>query len=168
MSNLRLILTRHAKSSWDDPTMADHARPLNARGLRATELIGAWLASRGDQPDEVLCSDALRTQETWTGLVPYIGAQSRLVLKPSLYLAGADVMLAVLKGATQPVVMMLGHNPGIGEFAARILRSAPNDAEFKRFPTGATMVATFEAEKWADVAFGSGALLDFTYPRRLE
>ena len=54
MSTLRLILTRHAKSSWDDPTLADHDRPLNARGIRAAGLIGGWLASRGDVPGEVL------------------------------------------------------------------------------------------------------------------
>lgn len=167
MSTLRLILTRHAKSSWDDPTMADHDRPLNPRGQAAAGHLGAWLASRGDLPGQVLCSDARRTQETWAGIAPHLGAGPELVLKPALYHAGPDVMLAVLRGATQPVVMMLGHNPGIGEFAERLLARAPADPEFRRYPTGATLVATFEVASWDQVGFGSGAALDFVVPREL-
>lgn len=167
MSTLRLILTRHAKSSWDDPAMADHDRPLNARGIAASAAIGQWLASRGDVPGQVLCSDARRTQETWAGIAPHLGGNPALVLKPALYHAGPDVMLAVLRGATQPVVMMLGHNPGIGEFAERLLARAPADPEFRRYPTGATLVATFEVASWDQVGFGSGAALDFVVPREL-
>ena len=50
---LRLILTRHAKSSWDDPLMSDHDRPLNERGKAAAADLGNWLASRGYVPDVV-------------------------------------------------------------------------------------------------------------------
>ena len=168
MSTLRLILTRHAKSSWDDPTLADHDRPLNARGIRAAGLIGGWLASRGDVPGEVLCSDAVRTRETWDRIAPHLGGAPAVTLKPALYHAGPDVMLAVLRHATAPVVMMLGHNPGIAEFAARLVARAPADPEFARYPSGATLVATFDVPTWADVGFGSGAVLDFVAPRNLE
>lgn len=168
MSTLRLILTRHAKSSWDDPTVADHDRPLNARGIRSAGLIGQWLASRGDVPGEVLCSDALRTRETWEQIAPRVGGAPVVTLKPALYHAGPDVMLAVLRHATAPVVMMLGHNPGIAEFAARLMALPPVAPEFHRYPTGATLVATFEVAAWADVGFGSGAVLDFVTPRNLE
>ena len=61
----RLILTRHAKSDWDDPMLDDHDRPLNKRGQRSAAELGEWLHSRGYEPDEVLCSTALRTRETW-------------------------------------------------------------------------------------------------------
>lgn len=168
MSTLRLILTRHAKSSWDDPTIADHDRPLNARGRRAAALIGGWLASRGDVPEQVLCSDALRTRETWEGIAPLVGGAPELRLKPSLYHAGPDVMLAALRGASGRVVMMLGHNPGIAEFAARLVAQAPADPDFARYPSGATLVATFDVESWDKVGFGSGAVLDFVAPRSLE
>lgn len=168
MSSLRLILTRHAKSSWDDPLISDHDRPLNSRGQLAADLIGDWLASRGDIPEEVLCSDAKRTQETWARIAPKLGGRAKLVLKSSLYQAGPDVMLAVLRSATEPSVMMLGHNPGIAEFAERLLARVPVDPEFHRYPSCATLVVTFEAERWADVKLGSGAMLDFMVPRALE
>ena len=62
---LRLILTRHAKSSWASPTMDDHARPLNRRGESSAKAIGAWLAAQGYVPELALVSSATRTRETW-------------------------------------------------------------------------------------------------------
>ncbi len=160
----RLILTRHAKSSWDDPATPDHDRPLNERGRAAAAELGVWLASRGAIPGEVLCSDALRTRKTWSGVAPALPGTPILNLKPALYHAGPDVMLAVLRNATDDCVMMIGHNPGIAEFAARLVAQAPLHDEFGRYPTGATLVVDFNAEAWADVAFGQGAVVDFVVP----
>ncbi|MEH7828933.1 SixA phosphatase family protein [Gemmobacter denitrificans] len=163
----RLILTRHAKSSWDDPLMTDHDRPLNERGKAAAADLGEWLASRGYVPDQVLCSDALRTRKTWSGIAPALPGTPILDLKPALYHAGPDVMLAVLRHATGDTVMMIGHNPGIAEFAARIVARAPVSAEFHRYPTGATLVCDFAADSWADLGWGMGAVDDFIVPREL-
>lgn len=163
----RLILTRHAKSSWDDPAMADHDRPLNERGKAAAADLGVWLASRDYVPGEVLCSDALRTRKTWSGLAPALPGTPVLHLKPALYHAGPDVMLAVLRHAEADCVMMIGHNPGIAEFAARLVARAPANAEFGRYPTGATLVADFAVESWAEVGFGQGTVVDFIVPREV-
>jgi phosphohistidine phosphatase len=163
----RLILTRHAKSSWDDPLMADHDRPLNERGKMAAADLGDWLASRGYVPDEVFCSDALRTRKTWSGLAPALPGTPILTLKPALYHAGADVMLAVLRHATTNTVMMIGHNPGIAEFASRLVARPPVNPEFARYPTGATLVADFEISDWAKLDWHMGAVVDFVVPREL-
>lgn len=163
----RLILTRHAKSSWDDPTTPDHDRPLNDRGKAAAADLGEWLASRGYVPGEVLCSDALRTRKTWSGIAPALPGTPILTLKPALYHAGSDVMMAVLRHATADTVMMIGHNPGISEFAQRIVASPPLDSEFHRYPTGATLVASFEIDDWKDLDYGLGAVRDFTIPSEI-
>lgn len=163
----RLILTRHAKSSWDDPMTPDHDRPLNARGKAAAADLGQWLASRGYVPDEVLCSDSLRTRKTWSGIAPALPGTPVLELKPALYHSGPDVMLAVLKHATGDCVMMIGHNPGIGEFAARLVAQKPKNTEFGRFPTGATLVVDFALDDWKDVDWGTGVADDFIVPREL-
>lgn len=163
----RLILTRHAKSSWDDPMMPDHDRPLNDRGKAAAADLGQWLASRDYVPGEVLCSDALRTRKTFSGIAPALPGTPVLELKPALYHAGPDVMMAVLKHATADTVMMIGHNPGIAEFAARLVAHAPANPEFVRYPTGATLVADFDVADWGQVAFGSGVTVDFIVPREI-
>ena len=163
----RLILTRHAKSSWDDPLTPDHDRPLNERGKVAAADLGQWLASRGYVPDEVLCSDALRTRKTWSGIAPALPGTPVLELKPALYHAGPDVMLAVLRHAKADVVMMIGHNPGIAEFAAKLVARAPQNPEFARYPTGATLVADFSVASWDQLAWGSGVVDDFVIPREI-
>lgn len=163
----RLILTRHAKSSWDDPLTPDHDRPLNERGKAAAADLGQWLASRGYVPGEVFCSDALRTRKTWSGIAPALPGTPVLELKPALYHAGPDVMLAVLKHATADCVMMIGHNPGIGEFASRLVASPPKHPEFGRYPTGATLVVDFSVGTWAEVEWGKGVVDDFVIPSEM-
>lgn len=161
----RLILTRHAKSSWDDPLMSDHDRPLNERGKAAAADLGQWLASRGYGPQEVLCSDALRTRKTYSGMAPALPGTPVLELKPSLYHAGPDVMLAVLRHAKADTTMMIGHNPGIAEFAARLVAKPPLNPEFGRYPTGATLVVDFNVESWDQIELGKGVVVDFIIPK---
>ena len=161
----RLILTRHAKSSWDDPMTPDHDRPLNERGKAAAADLGQWLASRDYVPAEVLCSDAVRTRKTFSGIAPALPGATVLELKPALYHAGPDVMMAVLRHASADVVMMIGHNPGIGEFAARLVAHPPVNSDFARYPTGATLVVDFDIADWGQVGFGQGVTVDFIVPR---
>jgi phosphohistidine phosphatase len=163
----RLILTRHAKSSWDDPLTPDHDRPLNERGKAAAADLGQWLASRDYVPGEVLCSDALRTRKTFSGIAPALPGAPVLELKPALYHAGPDVMMAVLKHAKADTVMMIGHNPGIAEFAGRLVAHPPVNPEFARYPTGATMVVDFDVADWGAVVFGSGVVVDFIVPSEI-
>lgn len=165
---LRLILIRHAKSSWGDPAVADVDRKLNNRGQRSAALIGEWLASRGHAPDEVLCSAAVRTRQTWEGIAPFLPEPAAVRYEPALYHADPETMLAALRAATGRVVMMLGHNPGIAEFARRLLSAPPPHREFARFPTGATLVADFDAPGWQVLRPGSGRTVDFVVPRELE
>ena len=163
----RLILTRHAKSAWDDPLTPDHDRPLNERGKAAAADLGQWLASRGYVPQKVLCSDAVRTRQTWSGIAPALPATPVMELKPALYHAGVDVMLAVLRHAQADVVMMIGHNPGIAEFAEKLVAQAPLNSEFGRYPTGATLVVDFAVDAWDQVELGKGVTVDFVIPREM-
>ncbi len=161
---LKLILTRHAKSAWDDPLIADHDRPLNRRGRLAAMELGQWLASRGYIPDTILCSDALRTRETWEIVSASLPAALAAEMKPSLYHASPDTMLAILQNSKAGTVMILGHNPGIAALAALLPAIPPADPEFERFPTAATLVAEFAVPVWADISTGSAQVLDFFLP----
>jgi phosphohistidine phosphatase len=161
----RLILTRHAKSAWDDPALDDHERPLNRRGQRAALELGDWLASRGYDPEEVLCSTALRTRQTWAGVLgahlPVRAAERYL---PELYHASPETMLEALRTATAQDVMMIGHNPGIAEFAAMLPAQPVLDPAFRKYPTAATLVLDFQIDDWSQVAPGQGSVLDFHVP----
>lgn len=165
LGHRRLILTRHAKSSWDDPLMADADRPLNARGRAAAHELGDFLASRGLEPEEVLCSPATRTRETWEGVASaVIETRPEVRFIDSLYQATPETLLTVLKTATAPCVMLIAHNPGIADFAAS-LPSRPNyDPDFRKYPTCATLIVDFQIDDWSQVAPGQGSMLDFFLP----
>lgn len=159
----RLILARHAKSDWGDPALPDHARPLNRRGRRSAKALGDWLRGEGLVPGEILCSPAKRTQETC--------ARLRLPLAPrlieSLYMAEPEDMLDVLREARGDTVLMIGHNPGIAEFAARLVAEPPAHPRFDDYPTGATLVADFDIGDWARLAEHTGRAARFVIPREL-
>lgn len=160
-----LILMRHAKSSWDDPGLDDHERPLNKRGRRSAAALGRWLTRRDYLPDEVLSSDAARTRETWhlTGLT------ARAVrFLPALYSAGPDEILETLRGATGRTVMVLGHNPGIGVLAGELAEEPPSHARFYDYPTGATTVFDFPGKDWRAIAARRAAIREFVVPRDLS
>jgi len=93
---LTLILTRHAKSSWESPAIGDHDRPLNNRGRRSAKALGDWFRSEGYQPDQVLSSDSKRTCETYEGL----GLGTEPEFTNDLYHASENQMLKVLSQAT--------------------------------------------------------------------
>ncbi|SIQ41939.1 phosphohistidine phosphatase [Paracoccus thiocyanatus] len=162
LGHCRLILTRHAKSSWDDPAQPDHDRPLNARGRRSARELGDWLASRGYEPEEVLCSTAERTRETWEriALAP-LEVRPHIRYEPGLYHAAPEKMLEVLRSASAPTVMMIGHNPGIAEFAAMLPARLPLDPDFRRYPTAATLVVDFQIGDWSELRPAQGSVLDF-------
>ena len=164
----KLILIRHCKSSWEAFGQDDHARPLNDRGRRQAPMIGRWLAERGDLPDQVLCSDAVRTKETWALISASFDNLPPVEFSKALYLTPEFVMLEQLRKATGQTVAMLGHNPGIAEFAAGLVASPPKHERFDDYPTGATTILTFDVDHWADLHEGSGTVQGFAVPRDLE
>lgn len=165
---LTLILTRHAKSDWSSPAQDDHARPLNARGRKAAEKLGTWMDLTVGGPQEVLCSSAERTKETWDLIRKGLDSAGPLRLLPELYLPAPSTLFSVLRTAKQPLVLMVSHNPGIALFAETLLRQPPDHERFFDYPTGATTVIDLEASRWADVIEGSGTTRNFVIPKDLE
>lgn len=160
-----LILCRHAKSDWGDETLSDHQRPLNARGRAAAPLIGRALAQRGLIPDQVLCSTATRTQQTWALIAEELDGAAEPTLNHALYLAEPERMLGVLAAASGDVVALVAHNPGIAMLAHRLVKTPPAHPRFLDFPTGATLIA--HVDDWAAIDFKTAETRDFFVPRDL-
>lgn len=164
----RLILMRHAKSSWAESGQRDLDRPLSKRGRRSSKLVGEWMKANGYRPDLALVSSARRTQETWSGVVSVIGAAPTTYV-PELYHASKEAMLAVLRAAPgRASVLMLGHQPGIGSFARQLVAAPPQDEAFAKYPTAATTVIDFDGDDWSAAGWDAGRVVDFVVPRALE
>lgn len=168
---LTLSLLRHAKSSWDDPTLDDHDRPLAKRGVKAVPLIAAYMERERLTPDIVLCSDAMRTRATLALLLAELGTPPpRVVYDETLYLATPHTILSAVAESSGKHVLVVGHNPGMHALALELVGDGNRKmlaALAREFPTAALAVLTFDVEHWSGVTPASGRLRHFTTPRRL-
>ena len=118
----RLIVMRHAKSSWTSGAPTDHQRPLNKRGRRAAPLVGARLRDLGWIPDLVIASDSQRTRETWQCMQAVFPDTVEVRFSSAFYGGG----LAEIASACTPLgeivstLLVLGHNPGWEDAVARL------------------------------------------------
>ncbi len=158
-----LYLTRHAKSAWNTDAPSDHARPLNNRGRRSAGALGQWLHEQALRPDQVLSSSARRTRETYE----LMELAAPATFTERLYHATPDIIEDVLREASRPVVLLLGHNPGLMEFAHRMVKHPPAHSRFEDYPTGATLLVQFDIDNWSQLTPASGRVLDFVVPREL-
>jgi phosphohistidine phosphatase len=167
---VRLFLLRHAKSSHDDPSLADYDRPLAPRGDRAAKAMGRYMREHELSPAVVLCSSATRARNTLDGISAGIGASADVRIESELYDAAADGLLERLRRIPDdvPSAMLIGHNPAIEHLALHLAASGPDLADMARkYPTGALAVLEFE-ETWSDLDADSGRVVAFVKPRDLK
>lgn len=168
-----ILLFRHAKSSWNNPSLPDHDRPLAPRGEKAAPRMGAYLRDAGLVPDRVLCSTAHRARQTWDCLAPYLTPSPEVVTSQALYEAGASDLLAALQqlpGHTGRA-MLVGHNPGLEDLAAEL--AGYGDATARRhmaakYPTAALAEIRFDTASWPEIAPAGGELIRFVKPKDLK
>jgi phosphohistidine phosphatase len=167
-----LYFLRHAKSSWEDPGLDDHDRPLAPRGRKAAEVIGAHLRVQRIQPELVLVSSSRRTRETLDGVAPAGDA----LIEPELYGAGPREILARLQRLPDGTgsVMVIGHNPAMQTIVLRLAGGAGRSPEGtaladveRKFPTGALATLTFRGA-WRDLEPGAAELVAFVRPKALR
>jgi len=166
----QLLVLRHAKSSWNDPALADFDRPLGPRGLKTAPLMGRELARRGWLPDLALVSPSLRTRDTWRLVAAELPKSVPTEFTEALYEASADDILALVRQVDAANLIVVGHNPGLQDFASR-LAGAGSDADASRkikakFPTAALARFTVEAD-WANLVFGESLLTHCLRPKDL-
>jgi phosphohistidine phosphatase len=114
----RLFILRHAKSSWDDPCLDDHDRPLAPRGVRATKVLARYVRASGIAPSQVICSSARRAVETLEGVRP--GGET--LIERGLYEASCTTVIERLGRvpADASSVMVVGHNPTMQMLVLRL------------------------------------------------
>jgi phosphohistidine phosphatase len=165
----RLYILRHAKSSWDDPTLADADRPLAPRGRRAAEVMAEHLRRNRIAPQLVLCSPSKRTRQTLARIAPSLGKAARVQIEPELYAASAAALLEMLRRVPDEVesVMLIGHNPGIQDLILSLAGSGSEDARVRsKFPTAALATLEFNAS-WCGLGPGSAELVSFVKPKKM-
>lgn len=157
-----LLVMRHAKSSWDNPDLADHDRPLNARGRHDAPVMGEKLADAGLRPDRVLASDATRAVQTAQAVATSCGYRGHVECFSSLYAAPPAAYLEALAKLPDDVqtALVVGHNPGLEELVQQLCRRS------QAMPTAAIAQVKLSVDRWEDVATSrQGELVKFWKPK---
>lgn len=160
----RLILVRHAKSSWDYAELSDFERPLNTRGRRDAPAMAKRLAAALQPPVKLVSSPALRAITTAHIFAEAYGIPHLAIrVEPGIYEASHGTLLGLvqqLDDADQQV-LLFGHNPGLSELALMLARCT-----FADLPTCAVATLRFDAASWREVRRGGGVLERYDYPKK--
>jgi len=160
----RLILLRHAKSSWDDSGLADFQRPLNARGRRVAPMMGQYMYAHQIHADVVLASTAVRVRQTLGELQPKWKCAAEVLWEKSLYLASLQTLESYVVGLHDnwSSALVVGHNPGLSELAGKLA------AQEIYLPTCAVAIFDFHVESWPlTLSTGSGKCIAVWKPKEL-
>lgn len=160
----RLILIRHAKSSWDYPMLADFDRPLNPRGRRDAPIMALRLQGMLTQPFRIIASPAMRALTTAQLFAETFEiAEAQIQIEPRIYDATPGTLLHLINTLDDrnDQVLMFGHNPGFTDIAQLLVEELP----FIELPTCGVVMLGFGVPNWQDIVPGAGAVLAFRYPK---
>ena len=161
-----LILVRHAKSSWDSPTMKDFDRPLNERGQKEAQLMAQRLLDEKVNLDAFVTSTAQRAFTTAEYFHQAYKAQpEQLVLKPELYHASVKAFYDVIATLDSSLknVAIFSHNPGITEMVNSLAVANVDD-----MPTCAIFGVIADVKNWEEFAAAEKRFLLFDYPKKVK
>jgi phosphohistidine phosphatase len=161
----RLLILRHAKSSWRNTELNDHERPLKKRGRRDAPRVGRYVAEAGLMPAIILSSDAKRARDTARLVIEAAGYDGTMEVEHALYLADPEDIVRRLQEAPAecPSIMVVGHNPGLEDLLAALA------GRIEPLPTAALAVLELDIPDWSSLKMDAGArLIDVWRPRERE
>ena len=161
----KLILVRHAKSSWTEAGLTDFDRPLNDRGLKNAPEMGRRLAKANFAVDTIITSPAVRAITTAKIIAKEIGFDvKRIVQNEHIYDASVNILLDLVRNLDEHVnkAMLVGHNPSFTVLCNRL-----SNARIDNMPTCSIAQIQFNISSWEAITEHSGELTDFDYPKNI-
>lgn len=157
-----LLLVRHAKSSWEDDSLADRDRPLNKRGMVDAPEMADRLRQRLLIPDRIVSSPAVRAYDTACSFSQTLDLPvSQIQVEEELYAATSGEILEVVRSLDDSVsvALVVTHNPGltdlVNEMTSQVIENVPTCG-----------VVTLELPSWSKATHGR--MVDFDYPKRAD
>ena len=159
----RLIIMRHAKSSWTSGARTDHQRPLNKRGRRAAPRVAARLRDLGWIPDLVIASDSQRTRETWQRMQAEFPDSIAEHFSSGFFHGGLTDIESACALLTEDIstLLVLGHNPGWEDAVADL------SGQWVRMTTANAALLESDAEDWAEAMEETWMLVEVLRPKEL-
>ena len=139
----RLIVMRHAKSSWKDPNLDDHDRPLNKRGRRDAPIVADGIFDRGWIPELILVSSSKRTLQTLEGMSHRMGKTPFEVRSGIYHATVIDLMEELENMLDNGTTMIIGHNPGLEILVNHL------SGEWHTMPTATAVLLFHSGSSWS-------------------
>lgn len=161
-----LYLMRHAKSSWKDPDLVDHQRPLNKRGQAAALEMGRRLKAKGVRLDIIVSSDAKRAVATAMAVAKILRLSPNAIRENAdLYHASAEMVLDVVHQFKDmwKTAMIVGHNPSFTELADRY-----HPDRIANVPTAGIVELRLKVLSWRRIHQNDLAFSSFDFPKNKE
>ncbi len=158
-----LVLVRHAKSSWSDPSVSDFYRKLNKRGKRDAPFMANKLAERKIVVDLIVSSPAARAKITAKTIAEALNySKKAIVFDERIYSQSTAGLYRVLheQGEKFNSIILVGHNYALTDFAEELTGKSLNNV-----PTSGMVGMTCDISTWQLLSEGSGQLLFFDYPK---
>ena len=159
-----LYLTRHAKSSWGNPGLADIDRPLNSRGKKAAPLMGKLIVDKGEKPELLISSPANRAFSTAKVFASAMGLhETDVLIKDTIYGAGVHQLLNLVQDVDDLYnsIMLFGHNPTFTSFGNMV-----SGENIMNIVTCGVVRIDFEFSSWKNIDFNSGRMIYYEYPKK--
>lgn len=159
-----LYLNRHAKSSWDNPSLADFDRPLNKRGKRDAPYMGNVLSQKVTAPDIIYSSPANRALTTAIEIANAFGIKENDIVKDqNIYEAVTSDLIRIINSTPDKyeIIMLFGHNPTF-----TMTSNYLSDKYLDNLPTCGFVKIEFDLDSWNQIEGNTGKLVMLEYPKK--
>lgn len=159
----RLLIIRHAKSSWDYPELSDFDRPLNKRGKRDLPDMANRLAKKQYKIDLFLSSPAKRALKTAIGHAQALGLSAPpIVEEHRLYHASSTSIRSLISEIDNSIdsLAIFGHNPGFTDLINEL-----SDLDLWNLPTCAICIIDLPIQSWNEIKSITGDQVYYDYPK---
>ncbi|MGB5352463.1 MAG: histidine phosphatase family protein [Woeseia sp.] len=159
-----LTLLRHAKSSWDSPSLADSERPLNERGEEDAPVMAKRIAAAGIRPSLMISSHAVRAWTTAKVVARELNYPLEFLQREKdLYLASTRRILDIVSRQDEGFnnLMVVGHNPGLTDLANYLIPDLTGN-----LPTCGVVSVTIDCDTWELRQDAKRALLLYDFPKK--
>ena len=163
-----VFLIRHAKSSWTDPDLADHDRPLNNRGIKDAPMMAEIFKDRyGEDIDAIVSSTAKRADSTaqiFADALDFSGTD-RFLHSAQLYCSMSRDVHEIIRSLPEAWtnVVLFGHNPSFTSIANQF------DTEpIHNIPTCGIVRIDAPIDSWKNWSARKGAVNAFIFPKMFK
>lgn len=161
---LELYLLRHGKSDWNNFEVEDRARKVSIKGIKRSKLVGKYIKENKIEFDKIICSPAIRTQETMKIICGFINNKPEINTMDLVYSEGEKELLKYIKTQEDyfSKILIIGHQPTLSNLIKILSNDLRNEYFVKatcNYRTSGFFKLIFEENSWKKISFENSRIV---------